>query len=218
MDSEQGIFPDLVKNYTQTLQNQLLPHNLNNFPITFIISAFELDSDLKGYSNFEDFRSKLNHLIANQDKFSELDSITHTVIDTVEDAILTVDDLSSNERIKLGKMTENKYYQTKQSFNSQVYNKLSQLKSDIISLGIKLSQIVADESFEKKVQDSESVIQKWYQEITEGINNEYKIALSRLEIDLEQIGGSETYKNVEKMNFEAKMKIWGFSTSLISNF
>ena len=203
MDSEQGVFPNLVRNYTQTLQNQLLPHDLDKFPITFIISAFELDPDLKAYSNFGDFRSKLNQLIADQDKFSELDSITHTIIDTVEDAIIDVDDLSSNERIKLGKMMENKYYQTKQSFNSQVYNKLSQFKSDVTSLGIKLSQIVADEGFGQKVKDSERVIQELYEEITKGINSEYKTAIDRLELDLDQIGNSETYKNVEKMNFEA---------------
>lgn len=216
MDSEQGIFPDLVKNYTQTLQKQLLPHDLDRFPIAFIISAFELDASLKQYSNFNNFRSMLNQLITDQDKFSELDSITHTVIDTVEDSILKADDLTSNERIKLGKMTENKYYQTKRDFNSQVYSRLNHLKSDINSLGIQLSKIVADENFEQEVQNSGKIIQQWYQSITEGINSEYQTALNRLELDLDQIENSETYKNVERMDFKTpRQSTKGYSTSSI---
>lgn len=38
---------------------------------------------------------------------------------------------------------------------------------------------------------------------TKGIDSEYQTALNRLELDLEQIGNSETYKNVEKIDFKS---------------
>jgi|26BtaG_2_1085354.scaffolds.fasta_scaffold04199_1 small GTP-binding protein len=200
MDSEQGVFPDLVNNYTQTLRKQLTPHDLERFPITFVISAFELDPELKEYSNFDDFRSKLNQLIANQDKFAELESLTHTIIDTVEDSIIVADNMAADEEIKLGKMTENKYIRAKRDVNTQIFSKLSQLKNDIHAIGIKLSNKVGDEDFDRLVESSGSQIEKWYEEITSTINNEYQNAALQLEVDLQQIGNSETFKNLSKVN------------------
>lgn len=203
MDSEEGVFPNLVNIYTETLKDQLMPHNLEEFPITFVISAFELDNSLKEYSNFADFRFKLNELIRGQDKFSKLDSIAHTIIDTVEDNIIDIDELDSNERIKLSKMVENKFDSAKRDFNSQIQSELAQLKGEISSIGIELSKKVTDANFEEEAIQSENKIHNIYENMKSMINKVYQSIREKLELDLVDIGRTDTFKNVERLGFDS---------------
>lgn len=175
MSKEAGEYDELVKNYSMTINNSLMPHSINEFSYSFIDAKDykdginENDRELIELSHFEEFITQINAFIASKGLLGKLDKPIKILKASIDDICKkgTDDDRDRAYNALLARI-ERKIDQQRSQFAIDSRNIIKRGKKQIIEKGYTLSKDlgVCD------IQFSESEINDFISEVCQGINME----------------------------------------------
>lgn len=124
MMRDPGNYDELVKNYKESLNNSLKPHNLDEFPTCFIACQYYLeginenDEELKELSHFNDFVKLINIFIKEKGIWAKFSTPIYRTISFIETFILSIYSKDNKELFILIDRTEKVVRLKKQSVYS----------------------------------------------------------------------------------------------------
>lgn len=193
MMRDPGNYDELVKNYKESLNNSLKPHNLDEFPTCFIACQYYLeginenDEELKELSHFNDFVKLINIFIKEKGIWAKFSTPIYRTISFIETFILSIYSKDNKELFILIDRTEKVVRLKKQSVYSRVSPLLIELSSTIISYSNDITSKIGvenidfdsikkeiEEKIKKDTEETKYKIEKVLNEINEELNNAIK--------------------------------------------
>lgn len=193
MMREHGNYDELVKNYKESLNKSLTPHNLDEFPTCFIACQYYLegisenDEELIELSHFNDFVKLINIFIKEKGIWAKFSTPIYRTISFIDNSILSISSKDNKEFFILIDRKEKVVRLKKQSVYSRVSPLLIELSSTIISYSNDIASKIGvenidfdsiqkeiEEKIKKDTEETKYKIEKVLNEINEELNNAIK--------------------------------------------
>lgn len=193
MMREHGNYDELVKNYKESLNKSLTPHNLDEFPTCFIACQYYLegisenDEELIELSHFNDFVKLINIFIKEKGIWAKFSTPIYRTISFIDNSILSISSKDNKEFFILIDRKEKVVHLKKQSVYSRVSPLLIELSSTIISYSNDIASKIGvenidfdsiqkeiEEKIKKDTEETKYKIEKVLNEINEELNNAIK--------------------------------------------
>lgn len=193
MMRDPGNYDELVKNYKESLNNSLKPHNIDEFSTCFIACQYYLeginenDEELIELSHFNDFIKLINIFIKEKGIWAKFSTPIYRTISFIETFILSIYSKDNKELFILIDRTEKVVRLKKQSVYSRVLPLLIELSSTIISYSNDITSKIGvenidfdsikkeiEEKIKKDTEETKDKIEKVLNEINEELNNAIK--------------------------------------------
>ncbi|WP_288623714.1 GTPase [uncultured Brachyspira sp.] len=193
MMREHGNYDELVKNYKESLNKSLTPHNLDEFPTCFIACQYYLegisenDEELIELSHFNDFVKLINIFIKEKGIWAKFSTPIYRTISFIDNSILSISSKDNKEFFILIDRKEKVVRLKKQSVYNRVSPLLIELSSTIISYSNDIASKIGvenidfdsiqkeiEEKIKKDAEETKDKIEKVLNEINEELNKAIK--------------------------------------------
>lgn len=195
MMRESGDYDELVKNYKESLNSSLKPHNLDEFPTCFIACQYYLEGvnenneELKELSHFNDFVKLINIFIKEKGTWGKFSTHIHITISFIETFILSLSSKDNKKYFMLIDRTEKEVRFKKQSVYPRVTPLIIELSTTIISYSNYITNKIGVENIdfdklqkeiEEKIKNDMEETKNKIQEVLNEINEELNEAIKKL--------------------------------------
>ncbi len=193
MMRDPGNYDELVKNYKESLNNSLKPHNIDEFSTCFIACQYYLegidenDEELIELSHFNDFVKLINIFIKEKGIWAKFSTPIYRTISFIDNSILSISSKDNKEFLILVNRIEKEVQFKKQLAYNRVVPLIMELSSTIISYSNDITSKIGVENIDfdrvqkeigvrikKDIEESQVKIQEVLNEINGELNDTIK--------------------------------------------
>ena len=199
MSKESGKYPELVENYSETLNNSLSPYSLKDVTHSFV-DAVDYKKGVKAsdialieYSHFEDFIKQLNQFVKDKGELGRLDTPIQIMKDSIDQMIIRIsEDDSQIAYSKTLSRIEKKVEQQRNQVNIEANNIVRRGLQPIVDRGYELSKEIGIKDLKPEDNNVNELVSECCEKINKELAKVCEESVARLNEEIEQVLQSET--------------------------